>query len=154
MTYVTPEQYYAGYENDPDANDERRAATAEFLPRLNGLMGEAEADGLVFHVNPATGCYISGNGHGAFRNQACTIGAPKSTHKRGVACDIYDPHRDFARWCWNHRDRLAAYGLHMEDPHWTSTWCHLQGVPPGNPPVPSKIVFIPSNDPPAYRGEV
>lgn len=154
MNPITVEEYFAGYEKDPDATPERRANAAALLVKVNALMAEAETDGVYFAVNPYTGCHVSGTGHGAFRNQACRIGAPGSTHKQGKGVDIYDPHRDFARWCMKHLNRLAARGLHMEDPHWTPTWTHLQDLAPGHPPVPEKIVYIPSNDPPAYTGTV
>jgi len=141
---ITLEDYFGPFFNHPDATVEKKANAGALLEQVNGLRDDARADGVVFVVNPHTGNFISGNGHGGFRPEDCTVGADNSPHKDGNGVDNYDPRRSFAAWCRMHPERLAARGLYMEREEWTPTWVHLQRVPPRS----GRIAFIPSSAPP------
>ncbi len=147
MTPIVPEKYFGEYADSPDANAAVHMATVDMLIKVNELRAVALEAGVPEHINPFNASPVSGNGHGGFRDQACTIGATHSTHKTGHGVDVYDPHRELATWCVYNLDELRARGLHMEDPRWTPTWVHLQDIAPGNPPVPAKTVYIPSMAP-------
>lgn len=117
----------------------------KLLSKVNVVLAAFVADKGVLHVNPDTGTLIAGNGHGGYRLDASTVGAAKSKHKTGQAVDVYDPHRDLARWVLEHPALVhQQLGLSIERPEWTPTWVHFQSVPPGS----GVFAFIPSNDPP------
>lgn len=137
---ITLEQYVGKWENTPDWTEDRKNnAIFILLPAVAKLCVIAEKDGLVFHVNPTTGSIISGSGLGGFRPQSCLIGASKSSHKRGLAVDIYDPGNKIDDWCMANLNVLEACGIWIEHPDYTDEWSHWQGVPPGS----KKRVFIP-----------
>jgi hypothetical protein len=141
---ITSSQYFGPFWEHPDATLEKKMAAEKMLASVNALRAEAAADGVKFEVNPNTGNFISGNGHGGFRPEDCPIGADHSTHKDGRGVDNHDPLRRFAYWCRHHEDRLKEHGLYMEREEWTPTWVHLQNVPPRS----GKIAYIPSSAPP------
>ncbi len=151
MTPITPEAYFGQYADSLDATAAVRAANVELLIKVNDLRAVAQDAGVPEYINPLNKSAVSGSGHGGFRDQACPIGAPRSTHKLGRGVDVWDPHREFATWCVNNLDELRARGLHMEDPRWTPSWVHLQDLAPGNPPVPAKTIYIPSMAAPLAR---
>ena len=145
MTPITLEQYAGPYLHSVDLTLERRSNAIDLLAAVNACLAMAEADGVEIHVNPATGCHVGGNGHGGFRDQACTIGAPLSSHKVGRAVDVYDPHRELASWSLRNMERLQAAGLNgMENPQWTPTWCHWQTTLARS----GRFVFIPDGSRP------
>lgn len=148
---ITDSDYFKGH---PELRTPELEARADgLLLPVNALRAEAQAGGVVFHINPHTGTYISGNGNGGIRPTDSTVGAVDSNHKRGRALDQTDPTRLFASWCMAHVDRLRDHGIYMEDPRWTvtiedgivvSAWVHWQDVPPRS----GKIIYIPSESPP------
>lgn len=62
-------------------------------------------------------------------------GAPNSAHITCQAIDIRDPDGAVKLFCTE--DRLKSYGLWMESPAATLTWCHVQVRPAKN------RIFIP-----------
>jgi hypothetical protein len=122
---ISLSDYVGPHSHSADWNDTRRANAEALLPPVNDLLAQAVADGVKLHTNPATGSYVSGQTMGGFRPQSCTQGAPGSSHKQGMAVDIYDPLHKLAPWCLANLDVLEALGLYMEHPDATSTWCHL-----------------------------
>jgi len=145
VTPITLEQYAGPYLASADFTLERRSSAIDLLAAVNAVLAMAEADGLVLNVNRSTGCLVGGNGHGGFRDQACAIGAPMSSHKVGRAVDVYDPHRELARWSLRNEERLQAAGIHgMENPQWTPTWCHWQTTLARS----GRFVFIPDGSRP------
>lgn len=123
---------YAGkWLNTPDWTPEREANARErLLPAVQMLEDMMAADGIVFPVNPATGNGVSGKYYGGFRPQACTIGAPQSNHKQGLAVDRFDPANAIDNWCMAHLDALEQCGIWIEHPDKTDGWSHWQCVPP------------------------
>lgn len=64
-------------------------------------------------------------------NASTPNAAPKSKHMLGLAVDLADPEGDLDDWCSdNNGERLKSYGLWMEHPAATKSWCHLQSEPP------------------------
>lgn len=136
------------YVDHADATDVVCEHILELVVRANRLLDAMVADGCTPLRNPRTNTYVSGEKNGGFRPQDCPIGAPRSKHKLGLAVDLYDPYRELAKWAVNNLPTLAEIGLWIEDPRWTPTWLHIQSVPPGNPPVESRRVFIPDSSAP------
>lgn len=56
--------------------------------------------------------------------------AKNSNHMVCLAADFKDIDRQLTNWCLSNLDKLAEFGLWMEDPGSTPTWCHLQAVSP------------------------
>ena len=100
------------------------------VPVIQDLCSYMKDRGVSFHMNPKTNSYISGETYGGFRPQECSIGAPKSNHKMGLAVDLYDPHGEIDKWCMDNKTVLAEFGVWLEHPDATPGWCHLQVVPP------------------------
>lgn len=66
-------------------------------------------------------------------------GSKKSKHMSCEAIDLRDPDKSFKKWCVDNLNLLEKYGLYMEHPDYTPTWCHLQSVAPGS----KKRIFKP-----------
>ena len=65
-------------------------------------------------------------------NAAITGASRGSNHLTGKAVDIGALDRSLARWCAANKEMLEVYGIWMERPEATPTWCHWQTVPPGS----------------------
>lgn len=137
---ITLAQYLGPYANHPDVTREIRSNADLMLDKVSEILQAAQSDGVTLHINPHTGCYVAGNGNGGFRPAGATVGAPASKHKSGHAVDIYDPHRELARWVWKNQSAVEGSGLHIERPEWTPTWLHFQDVAPGS----GVFAFIPN----------
>jgi hypothetical protein len=81
-------------------------------------------------------------------NDATANSGAHSKHILALAVDVRDASGAFPRWCARHPARLQSLGLHMEDWHWTPTWCHLQPVPPASGKT-MYYPFDPAEHPPA-----
>ena len=139
MNYILVDDYFGPWRNHPDVTDERLNNALVLLDKVNALLEEAFLDGIDLDINPATGSYVSGKTYGGFRPQDCPQGAPQSSHKQGMAVDIYDPHNTLDEWCFKHQDRLAHHNLYMESPTATPKWLHLTTRAPKS----LKRVFMP-----------
>lgn len=154
---ITPTEYFGPYYGHPDITAEVVKNVGVLLPKVNWLLRKAVEAGFQFTENPNTGTSIhnrseiSGENNGGFRPLDCPIGAIKSTHKRGLGIDIYDPHANFAAWCYANEALLREAGLTMERHEWCPTWVHLQCVPPGPPGSPWCLDFIPNATPPLCK---
>lgn len=62
-----------------------------------------------------------------------------SSHLYGCAVDIADPKGELKKWCVANKAKLIECGLWMEDPKYTSSWCHLSSYIPKS----GKRIFIP-----------
>lgn len=95
---------------------------------VNGWLLEVPPDLLV--IDPGTGSLI----HSGWRPPAVNAKTPKaaknSKHMTGQAGDLYGPGNRLAQWAFNHQDTLKRHGLWMEHPSATTTWLHLQTIPP------------------------
>ena len=151
MNPITLEQYFAKYKDSPDITPAVRKNAEKLLNAVNEARRLASLDGVQFEVNPSTGNYISGQGNGGFREQACVVGAPKSTHKTGEGIDNYDLNTQFARWCYTNGRILEELGLTMEDHRWTPSWVHLQSRPPGGPEAEWRLDYIPNTTTPLCK---
>lgn len=140
---VSVEQYFGPYWHHPEATEEMKARAQEYLDIANPLLCAAQADGVVLHINPKTGCYLGGSGNGGFRPIGATTGAIGSQHKRARAGDWFDPERALLAWSLKNKDRLIAAGIKaVESSLYTPTWAHWQSVP-----VPSgHFAFVPARD--------
>lgn len=136
---ITLDQYVGVHKTSPDWNDERKANAIKLLLRVNSLMGEMEVAGVKFPINPATKSQVSGQTFGGFRPQNCPQGAPNSSHKEGMAVDIYDPENAIDKWISENADRLEAYGIYIEHQDATRNWCHMSTRAPRS----GKHIFYP-----------
>lgn len=62
-----------------------------------------------------------------------------SSHLYGCAVDIADPDGKLKAWCKANINKLTECGLWMEDPKYTSSWCHLSSYMPKS----GKRIFVP-----------
>ncbi len=58
--------------------------------------------------------------------------APRSKHVTCNAIDVSDKDGKLGAFLQANTNYLVKYGLYMEDPKSTSTWCHLQQLPPAS----------------------
>lgn len=136
---ISSSDYFGEFANHPDATPDRKLAADVLLEKVNALLERAWADGVDEQINPATNSQISGKTYGGFRPMDCTVGAKNSSHKYGMAVDVYDPTGELDQWCFTHQAHLKELGLHMEAPQATSGWCHLTTRPPAS----GKVCFMP-----------
>lgn len=66
---------------------------------------------------------VVNSGYRCAKHNSDIGGAPGSAHLTGQAADIKDPNGELKAWI---SLQLDKFGLWMEAPHYTSTWCHLQ----------------------------
>ncbi|UOF78832.1 peptidase M15 [Caudoviricetes sp.] len=112
-----------------------RLANIELLLRaVNRLMMQGMKEGVIFPINKKTGSQIAGETYGGFRPQYCTVGAPKSAHKEGLAVDIYDPLPGLIdTWLQTSKEAKKLYeelGIYFESPQHTIGWSHWTIKPP------------------------
>lgn len=131
---ISIEQYVGKWSDSPDWTDERQANAVAMLNLVNSLLANYPNE---VKINPNTDSQVSGLTFGGFRPQNCPQGAPNSSHKQGMAVDIYDP--DDALDSWLDDDILSINGLYREAPKSTPHWCHLTTRAPGS----GKRTFLP-----------
>lgn len=129
---ITYEQYVGQWAQSPDLTYDRKANAVRMLYAVTDLMTEMIAAGIAFQINPKTKSQVSGETYGGFRPQDCPIGATNSSHKVGLAVDIYDPVNAIDAWCMEHQDRLQAHGIYIEHPSETLHWSHWTIRRPGS----------------------
>lgn len=129
---ITTLQYVGPHLKSPDWTKQRQANAFQLLTACAGLETEMIAHGVVFPTNPKTNSGVSGSTFGGFRPQACPVGASNSSHKEGLAVDLYDPQNCIDDWCMAHRDRLERWGIYIEHPSKTDTWSHWTIKRPGS----------------------
>ena len=136
---ITVEQYFGPWIDHPDATDERLENARQLLLACEALEQMAVEAGVEFPDNPATGSGVSGITYGGFRPQNCPQGAPRSSHKEGLAVDRYDPHGAIDAWCMANQGRMVSCGIFIEHPSATETWSHWTIRPPKS----GRVVFYP-----------
>lgn len=131
-------EYVGKWIESPDWTQERRLNAITLLDRVNRLLDYmGQEHGVEVLKNPTTGSQVSGSTYGGFRPQNCPQGAPNSSHKQGMAVDIYDPTNrlDIAL----NDEILTQFNLYREAPSATNSWCHLSTRAPGS----GKRTFLP-----------
>lgn len=122
----------------PDATEERIANAIKLLKKVNMLI---ETIGYEPPVCPNTDCQISGSLHGSgdggFRLQSSKTGAKNSSHKQGMAVDVYDPKGILDAHITD--TLLREHDLYREAPSATPGWCHLTTRAPRS----KKRTFLP-----------
>ncbi len=136
---ITLSEYFGKWLTHEDATAERKANATKLLVRVSELMDLAISDGVRFQVNPNTNSQVAGQQYGGFRPQSCTQGAAKSSHKEGLAIDLFDPDNDIDRWMLAHQPHLETCGIFIEHPESTPHWAHLTIKAPGS----GRRVFMP-----------
>lgn len=134
---ITLQQYWMGRDLT-----HKGELTREILDNATNTV--ARANLLIALFEKETGIILSGVASGwrpAGVNAATSNAGKSSNHITADAVDIRDNDaRAFARWCLRNLNKLAEFGLWMENPQWCPTWVHLQTVPPKS----GKRVYIPS----------
>jgi len=121
---ITLAQYFGPHATCADRTPQTDVNATVLLGRVNALIAEMQAAGIVFLRNSATGTQISGQTYGGFRPQACTQGAADSAHKQGQAVDLYDPYNEIDKWLLLNPDALVCHDLYIEHPDATNGWSH------------------------------
>ena len=132
---ITESEYFGDKVTHPDCTAERVAAAQELLVRVNALLTRAKLEGAYQDwLDDDTGSQISGAkggyGDGGFRLQSATTGKPFSSHKQGMAVDVFDPHGKLDEWVTD--ALLEEFDLYREAPQSTRGWCHLSTKAPGS----------------------
>jgi len=123
---ITKEQYFGKFTH----TDEKKKSALIMLDRVNRLLHFMQSKGVKTEINPATGCEISGQTYGGFRPQDCPQGAPLSSHKQGMAVDIYDPKNEIDAAITD--AILLGHDLYREAPEATHHWAHLSTRSPAS----------------------
>lgn len=129
---ITLLHYFGPWMNHPDATPAKQANAQRLLDAVNSLMAYAEEQGVQFKINPSTDSQVSGTRLGGFRPILSTTGAARSSHKEGLAVDIYDPDDEIDKWCIDNLDRLEKVGIYLEHPDYTTKWSHWTIRKPGS----------------------
>ena len=140
MQHVTIDDYWMPHDqravkHAAEIDDGIRANAAETVRRLNLLLDEAVAAGVVLERSPITKTYLSSGWRNKHKNATTKGAAVKSKHMTGQAGDIYDPNDgDLDNWLMTPEGQaaLARIGLWLEHPAATKGWAHVQIVPPGS----------------------
>lgn len=126
-TMISKAQYLGSYARSKDLTPPVLANIDILLNKVNKLMQTAMVDGVTFQINPITKSQVAGEKNGGFREQCCTIGAPASAHKLGMAVDLYDPFNQIDIWLNTSPVAKVEYeslGLYFEAQEATNGWSH------------------------------
>lgn len=130
--------YVGKWADSPDWTEERQQNATDMLSKVNNLLYDYQDEtGNIVPINPNTRSCVSGQIYGGFRPQNCPQGAPHSSHKEGLAVDVYDPLNKLDKWLTD--DILESHELYREAPQSTPSWCHLSSRSPAS----GKRTFIP-----------
>ena len=117
---ITLDDYFGKW----TGKDEHIQNAVILLDAVNKMHDALVAKGVTFPYNQKTNSLISGEAFGGFRPQSCTIGAPQSAHKLGMAIDIYDPDNKIDEAIMSDITILQQHGLYIEHPDATKGWSH------------------------------
>jgi hypothetical protein len=136
---ITLDQYAGFWAGHEDWNPACQREAKILLDRVNALIVDYEATGKKVAINSFTKSQISGAKYGGFRTQDCPVGAPRSSHKLGMAVDIIDRDNALDDWITSNPDVLVTHDLYREAPEKTKSWCHLSTKAPKS----GKRTFLP-----------
>jgi hypothetical protein len=136
---ITIGEYVGVWAGSVDWTPDKQREAKILLERVNNLLKEYETQGGILQVNQKTKSQVSGETYGGFRPLSCPIGAPKSSHKLGMAVDVYDPMNLLDMWIDRNSKVLDEFDLYREHPSATQHWCHLSTKAPGS----GKRTFFP-----------
>jgi hypothetical protein len=136
---ITLDQYAGFWSCNEDWSPDCHSEAKILLDRVNALIAEYEATGKKVAINSFTKSQISGAKYGGFRTQDCPVGAPRSSHKLGMAVDIIDRDNALDDWITANPDVLVTHDLYREAPEKTKSWCHLSTKAPKS----GKRTFLP-----------
>lgn len=137
---ITFEDYIGKWKNSKDLTPERISNIKDkLLPRIEVFFAYLILQGVNFPSNSATHCQISGQTYGGFRPQDCPQGSPNSSHKEGLAVDVYDPKNEIDDYIMQHQEILEEFAIYIEHPSKTEHWSHWSVKPPKS----GKHVFYP-----------
>lgn len=132
---ISKQQYIGPYAKSKDLTPPVLANIDQLLRAVNSLMQVGMDDGVTFQVNQDTKSQVAGQKNGGFREQCCTIGAPASAHKLGMAVDLYDPFNQIDAWLMQSpvaKIEFERLNLYFEHPDATKGWSHWSIKPPGS----------------------
>ena len=129
---ITLAEYLGPWAESKDFTKSRRTNALKLLDACAKLEDMARDDGVSFPTNPSTRSKVSGLTYGGFRPQNCAQGAPRSSHKEGLAVDIYDPLNQIDDWCMKNLPKLVECGIYIEHPSATRHWSHWTIKAPGS----------------------
>lgn len=123
---ITLSDYIGVWADNPDWTKIVSDNALELLKRVNALLTDYQIGGGKLRINPKTKTHVSGETGGGFRPLNYPVGASKSSHKVGMAVDIYDYDDNLKKWLMRHQDMLIKHDLYLENPQFTDSWVHLQ----------------------------
>jgi hypothetical protein len=132
---ISMKDYIGHWSKSKDWTPSRQANAQRLLSSVNSLMSIAMADGVKFQTNPKTNSQVSGETYGGFRPQDCPQGAPNSSHKEGLAVDIYDPFGHIDAWLLQSpraQSAIESLDMYFEHPSKTESWSHWSIKRPGS----------------------
>lgn len=129
---ISRKDYLGTYAGCNDITPAISANIDRLLSKVNALIAYLQQDKVNVPINMKTRSQISGELNGGFRPQDCSVGAPNSNHKQGLAVDLFDPLGKIDEWVTNPSNlkKIQALDLYFEDKSKTDGWCHVQIVPP------------------------
>lgn len=116
MRYISVEEYLMGRASLADLSFEQASNMHGLIQTVNRLL---EAFGEFRKVN---------SGYRREADNKAVGGSPKSKHLTCQAIDLEDKNGKLKAFCTP--DILADFGLYMEHPDATPSWCHLQDIAP------------------------
>lgn len=123
MTYaISIEDYFKGFPSHSGVTDGHKRNASDLLTRVNKMLAEAEAAGVVLRTHRETGTFVSTH-DGGWRPKNHAVGAEFSSHKEGKAVDVCDVYGNLDEWLTD--ELLEKFDLYREHPASTRTWCHV-----------------------------
>jgi hypothetical protein len=119
---ITLQKYLTQHSAIEDVPPEVAEAGDELLGKVNALLEHPDC--------PNPNAELRSGYRPPAYNAKTKGAASKSTHMFGHGIDVAD--NDGAIDAWLTDEILEQYGLYREHPNATSTWVHLQDVPPGS----------------------
>ncbi len=127
--------YFKGRDKSKDFKPEYEQNSAELIKKVNKFFQNYKKD-----------LTITSGYRPASANQSAG-GAIKSNHLICRAIDILDMDLSVWRYCLENLQLAKDIGLWFEDKRWTSSWVHLQDLPPKS----GKRIYIPNSSPPERK---